>query len=350
MNLNELREFLFANRKRVLLIFGIVVFILVVIITALPKDQVTTPSNGNGEEALPPFTFNADMWSITEGVDFSKLKTASFPESATIYNVEQSFVTTSEVEAEEIAMLFGFEGEALNQLSLPEGGTMYVFVKDNENIAVITQPREIRYSVKDFIYTAGNLKGSLYDETIAIQIANSFMEGKKLSTGFSFYDSRLLIYKGELTAETTDSKKANILEMSFVHTVQGQEILGKLLIEPPVRILFNRKGEVVSFSYKFPDQSFTRYREVKLISFDNVMSNLRNKGLVISITPVENLVEEGIEEQGNLTSFTPESVKLVLYQSGGTSLLYPIYLFEGSGKTSEGNVNAVVIFSAIETE
>jgi len=348
MNLNDLREFLFANRKRVLLVFGIVVFILVVIITALPQDQVTTPSNG--EKALPPFTFNADTWSITEGVDFSKLKTASFPESATVYNVEQSFVTTSETEAEEIAMLFGFEGEALNQLSLPEGGTMYVFVKDNENIAVITQPREIRYSVKDFIYTAENLKGSLYDETIAIQIANSFMEGKKLSTGFSFYDSRLLIYRGELTAETTDSKKANILEMSFVHTVQGQEILGKLLIEPPVRVLFNRKGEVVSFSYKFPDQSFTRHREVKLISFDKVMTNLKDKGLVISIIPVENLVEEGIEEQGNLTSFTPESVKLVLYQSGGTSFLYPIYLFEGSGKTSEGNVNAAVIFPAIETE
>jgi len=348
MNLNDLREFLFANRKRVLLVFGIIVFILVVIITALPQDQVTTPSNG--EEALPPFTFNADTWSITEGVDFSKLKTASFPESATIYNVEQSFVTTSEAEAEEIAMLFGFEGKALNQLSLPEGGTMYVFVKDNENIAVITQPREIRYSVKDFIYTAENLKGSLYDETIAIQIANNFMEGKKLSTGFSFYDSRLLIYRGELTAETTDSKKANILEMSFVHTVQGQEILGKLLIEPPVRVLFNRKGEVVSFSYKFPDQSFTRNREVKLISFDKVMTNLRDKGLVISIIPAESLEDRGIEEQEDLISFIPESVKLVLYQSGRTSLLYPIYLFEGSGKTSEGNVNAVVIFPAIETE
>ncbi|GMR19320.1 MAG: hypothetical protein BMS9Abin34_455 [Patescibacteria group bacterium] len=350
MNLNELRGTILNNKKKIVFTFLFFISVIAGAVLLFPSQPTTSsppPVGEGGEKTLPAFAFRGDTWSITGEVNLSKLKEASFPKSAIVYQAERQDISFSEAQAKEMAPRFGFEEDLRNRLSLPKGGIMYVFAKENENLTVISRPREIRYAVKNFPYTVGGLKGSLESKTAGAAKAREFMQNKQLpAANLTLYGVRYFTYQGEAVIETGDPQRANVLEVSFVQAVQGQELLGTSLTEPAARMIFNRRGEVVSFSYKFTDQAFTQYKEVKLLNAGEASNLLRKQGLVISTLPTTGL-KEGLFESGNLTSFTPKKMRIALYPSEGTELFYPVYLFEGEGQVSKKKVNAVVILPAI---
>jgi len=346
MTLNDLNDFWQRNRKKIIA----AVLILTIGIGALffwqSFQRNGEPGPTNGGEKIPAFAFAGDTWKISGEVNLSKLAETNLPQEAIVYKVADQRESFLGQEAQEIAEKFGFAREITNLVDLPDDETMFVFAQDEVNLAVFSYPREIRYSFKNTVAETKGVGGNIYGQNTAIQKAKDYLESKSLSTtNLVFFDARYLIYDVEAVAQTQNSKSANALELSFVQAVSGQNILGKTISEPLVKIVFNRAGEVVSLSYKETDQIFTDFKIVSLLSFAEATASLKKNGLVISILPTEAEKERFIEAT-DLTSFTPQAVGLVYYQVPETEFLIPIYLFEGTGMISETEVYANVALSA----
>jgi hypothetical protein len=351
MTLNDLSEFLESNRKKILFLVLILIIGVGALIFWRSSENNGGLGSGNGKEdgiEVPAFTFAGDTWKISGQVDFSKLVKVDFPEETAVYKVEERRESFTESQAQNIAERFGFEPKTTNKAELTDGGTMFVFAKDETNLAVFSYPREIRYSYKDITAKTANVKGSIYSRETAEQKAKEYLGGKNLpATDLVFFGVRYLIYGVEAIAQTQNSKSANALEISFVQAVDGQKILGKTISEPLVKIIFNRAGAVVSLSYKETGQTFTESKIVSLLDFTEATGKLKEGGLVISILPSETAKERFIEAN-DLTSFTPQLISLVYYQVPETDFLIPIYLFEGKGAISDIEVYADVALSAIK--
>uniref|UniRef100_A0A831YYJ4 Uncharacterized protein n=1 Tax=candidate division WWE3 bacterium TaxID=2053526 RepID=A0A831YYJ4_UNCKA len=348
VTLNDLSEFWQRNRKRILLVVlllaaggGAILFW-----QSSKESGGTEPTNGEEGGEIPAFSFAGDTWKISEQVNLGELAETGFPKETAVYKVEEQRVVFSEQQAQDVAARFNFEPEATNRVSLPGEGRMFVFAKDDVNLAVFSYPREIRYSFKDITAKTSKVVGKIYGQDAAIQKAKEYLEGKYLATAdLVFFGARYLIYDVEAVTQTQNSSNANALELSFAQAVNGQKILGKTVSEPLVKIVFNRAGEVVSLSYKETDQTFTQFRIVPLLNFAEATGKLKEEGLVISILPTED-AKERFFETADLTSFTPQTVSLVYYQVPETDFLIPIYLFDGKGMLDTIEVYASVALPA----
>jgi hypothetical protein len=346
MTLNDLGEFWQINRRRILLIAFLIVAGSGALLLWQSSKKKEEPGPTNGGEEMPTFDFAGDTWKISGQAGLSKLAKTSLPQETVVYKVNEQKEVFAEQQAQDIAERFSFDREITNRVSLPEGERMFVFAKDEINLAVFSYPREIRYSFKDTTAKTKGVEGKIYGQDTAIQKAKEYLENRNLpTTNIVFFNVRYLIYDVEAVAQTQNSKVANALELSFVQAVGGQKILGETISEPLVRIVFNRAGTVVSLSYKYADQVFTQFKIVPLLSFTEAAASLKENGLVISMLPTEATKERFIEAD-DLTSFTPQAVILVYYQVPETDFLIPIFIFEGIGKISEIEVYAKVALSA----
>jgi len=349
MTLNDLSDFLQKNRKKIFLVILILLIGGGSLLFWQSSQKNGEPGPTNGEEGkVPTFAFAGDTWKISGQLNLGKLAKISLPQETVVYGVSEQKESITEPQAQDIAERFDFDREPTNRVSLPGGEKMFVFAQDEVNMAVFSYPREIRYSFKNIVAKTKSVSGKIYDQSTAIQKAKEYLEGKNLpTTNIVFFDVRYLIYDVEAIAQTQNPKSANALELSFVQAVAGQNILGKTISEPLVKMVFNRAGKVVSLSYKETDQTFTQFKIVSLLNFAEAAANLKEKGLVISMLPTEAARERFIEAD-DLTSFTPQTVSLVYYQVPGTEFLIPIYLFEGKGTLAAGEVYANVALSAIK--
>jgi len=348
MTLNDLSNFLQRNRKKILLA-TLIIFTgggLLLFWQSSQKNKEPGPADDEGE--IPTFSFAGDTWKISGQLNLGKLAETSLPQETVVYKVSEQKESITEPQAQDIAERFDFDREPTNRVFLPDGEKMFVFAQDEVNMAVFSYPREIRYSFKNVVAKTKNVSGKIYNQSTAIQKAREYLESKNLPTAnIVFFDTRYLIYDVEAVAQTQNPKSANALELSFVRAIVGQNILGKTISEPLVRVVFNRTGTVVSLSYKETDQTFTQFKIISLLSFTEATASLKENGLVISMLPTEAAKERFIEAD-DLTSFTPQTISLVYYQVPGTEFLIPIYLFEGRGTLDAGEVYANVALSAIK--
>ncbi len=346
MSLNDLRERLSKNRKKIGLIFLILLLVVIGTIYYLPSLKKEETPGGVSQE-IPAFSFAGDVWSIQDSVNLSQLPSQTLPQTALLYEILESQDSISGDEALAIAARFGFNEEPVNRTTLPEGGTMFVFAKDEENLAISSQPREIRYTFKNLVAKTSGISGTFPDQVAAEEKVKTYLQEKNLSTGaLVFYSARYFTYgAGEVIAQTTSPDTANALEISFTQSVAEIPVLGKTLAEPLVRATLNRAGEIISLSYKFPDQTFQAQQELSLLGFSEATAQMKAGGLVVYIFPTS-ASRDQFSQTENLTTFTPKSVRFVYYPLS-SGFLYPVFLFEGEGVMGGLSVSAVVILPAL---
>jgi len=350
MTLNDLRELINQNRKNILIIVLILALAGSVLIYYL-SNQGKAPEDGGETPAekawkSEQFSFSGDTRSIKDTVDLANLQNIVFPNTAAIYQVQVDEKTISSQEAGELATSFGFTEEVKNRVDLQEGGTMLVYVKDNENIAIFTQPREILYSFKDVTSTVSKATGKIFDKDSALREAEDFLKGRNLATNnLVLYDVRYFIYKAERVEEASKPGTANAVEVSFVRGVGGSKILGESTTEPDALVVFDRAGSVVSLTYKYQDSSFSLIGETELLTYSEAIARLQKEGLVILILLKEGTGKQDVEIS-DLNTFTPRTVSLAYYQPPGSVFLHPIYIFDGKGTMGGIAVSATVILPA----
>jgi len=346
MKLSDLREFVLRNRKRIIVVATLFIFLCIVSVVGYQK--FLAPPLIPEEEKLPPFYLVNDIASVTGEVSLSSLQVTDFPGVITAYRAEPLAFSFTKEEAKELAARFGFSGEPRISTS-PDGRSetlVFIDLKNQATLAVTTKPRKLTYVVEG----GRAQEGTLLDQAAATQKAKEFVGDKDLPLSqLSPFGVRYLISKGNIYFEVEEPTEAEFLEVSFSWLVEGWDLLGESPADTVARVIFDRQGKVVSLKFRFPDLQFTRFGEVKLLSSSEAVAKLKKEGLVVSTSAIGTTT--GWSEIADLRSFAPESVRLIFVQPSGATFLYPVYLFEGKGRTTAGvEVKAAAYLLAVSPE
>lgn len=344
MRLSNLQEFILRNRRKAIIV---VVLLALLSVGLTGYQQLVAPPPVPEEEKLPPFALGGETATIAGEASFTSLSTVDFPEKITVYQAESLVFSFTEDEAKELAVRFGFQGEP-RESTLPGGeGKRLTFVntKTGGTLMVTTKPRMLTYVVE-----GEDGEGTLYDRSTAIARAKEFMEAKGLSVSqLSPFEVRYLTSDGSIYTEVEEPAEAGFLELSFVWSVEGRDLLGEGPTDTAAKATFDRQGKVVSLEFRYLDLQFIRFGEVKLLSFSKSIAQLKGKGLVVSTQPIGSTT--GWTSIADLQSFVPTDVRLVFVRPTEAALLYPVCLFEGKGRTTAGTeVKAAVYLLAVSPE
>jgi hypothetical protein len=338
MNLTELRDYFLESRWRALVLLG-VLFLLALVAIIFYQRSVTSPSVSEGDK-LPAFTFEGDTAQIGGEVSLASLSSITFPMEAFSYQIESLDLSFVESDVRDLAARFGLIGEP-QHLTTPNRGEVFIFTRGAESLTVTAQPRQLSYTVDERGAVA---EGELYNQSKVIEEAENFMESKGLSTSdLSPFEVRFLSYGGNVYIEVEDSDDADYIEVVFVWSVEERPVLGETVSSVPVRVIYDRSGKVVSFQYSLLDSQFTQYKEAPLLTYDEAVESLAGDGLVVRAQRANDL-GDWTTTTTNLYSFAPESVRFIYCQPVESSLLYPVYLFEGDGITMAGKKVDVAVY------
>lgn len=346
MKLSDLQELILRNRKKMIIVT--ILFVLLSVALTIGYQRFIAAPPIPEEEKLPSFALAGEAATIAGEISLASLSTVDFPEKMTAYRVERLVFTFTKEEAKRLAARFGFLGKP-RESTLPDGqGEVLTFVniKAEETLMVVTKPRGLTYVAA----RGSSSKGTLYDRATAIEKAKEFMEGKELPVSqLSPFGVRYLDSDGSVYIEVEEPAEAGFLELSFVWSVEGRNLLGEGPTDTAARVIFDRQGKVVSLKFQFLDFQFTRFGEVRLLNFSQSTAKLKEEGLVVSTQPIGSVAGWGAVS--DLRSFAPESVRLVFAQPSEATFLYPVYLFEGKGRTTAGTeVKAAVYLLVVSPE
>jgi hypothetical protein len=336
MSLSDVQEFIAHNRRKILIALLLVIIISLAagfiwreVVTEVPE-----------EEKIPSFTLSQVPGRVLGVIDFSKLSATDFPPSSTVYRIEQLSLTFTQADAVGWARRFGSLSSS-GKFETPLG-VIYVFTKKGEELTITSNPRALHYTRE-----SGGGAVALADSATVIGRAKEFLAAKKLPDIGSFYPTvKYLSAIGERTAETT-AAKASFAEVNFSWLVNGLDLLGESSTDSAVRLIFDRAGRVVYLSYQFLDYSFSADKNLPLMSFEQAKDDLATEPQIVSIRPTGEVEEWTLSESTNLSEFTPESARLVYVRLAESDLLYPVYLFEGSGSTGGISVRAAAYVLAV---
>ena len=336
MSLSDVQEFIARNRRKLLV--GLLLVIIISLVAGFIWREATTAVPE--EEKLPSFTLAQEPGRVLGVVDFSKLPATDFPPSSTIYRTEELNLTFTQADAVRWSKNFGSlspSGEVATPL-----GKIYVFAKKGEELTVTSNPRALHYTREN-----GGGTGTLPDGATIIGMTKEFLAAKKLPDIGSFSPTvKYLSAIGERTAETT-AAKASFAEVNFSWSVNGLDLLGESSTDSAIRLIFDRAGRVVYLSYQFLDYSFSADKDLPLLNFAQAKDALGTEPQIVSIRPTGEVEEWTLSESISLIDFAPESVRLVYVRLADGDLLYPVYLFEGSGSTGGMDVRAAAYVLAI---
>src|SRR3990172_8088473 len=339
MSLSDVQEFILRNRRK--LIFGLVAVVLISLVLGYIF-RATAPQISE-EDKIPSFVLAEEPGRVLSQVDLSGLASVDFPTAVSVYRAEKLNLTFTQADAAGWAKKFGSlipSGEVSTPL-----GKIYVFAKKGEELTITSNPRELRYTRE----SAGGT-GTIPDSATAIQKAKDFLAARKLPDPSLFSPTvKYLSAIGERTSETTIAE-AKFAEVNFSWSVGGYDLLGESSSDTAIRMIFDKDTRVVYLSYQFPDYSFSAGQEVPLLSFSQASDALGKEAQIVMVRPVGNVKEWSLSDSSSLSSFSPETVRLVYVMQSGGELLYPVYLFEGPGRVLGNDVQAAAYVLAVSAE
>ncbi len=336
MSLSDIQEFILRNRRKLLVV------LVVVVAASLGLGFVfrEVAPEVSEEEKIPSLSFAQEPGGVVGSVDISKLVPVDFPPSAAVYQIENKNIIFTQDEAKPMAKSFGFSKPS-GEVDTPLG-KIYVFAKTGEELTVTSNPRAIHYTHES---TGGT--GKLPTSAEAIQNARGLLAAKKLSDPGSISPIvKYLSTLGERTTETTP-EEARFVEVIFPWSVNGLDILGESLTDAAARLVFDSTGKLVYLTFKFQDYSFTVSKNIPLMNFAEATNALGREAQVVSVRPTDEVKEWALSDSSDLSSFTPESVRLVYVKQSEGDLLYPVYLFEGFGLAGGMDVQAAAYVLAV---
>lgn len=338
MSLSDVREFILRNRRKLLV--GLIAVVVVFLVAGFIFREVAPEVSD--EEKIPSFSFAQEPGSVVGSVDLSKLAPADFPPSATVYQTEKKNLAFTQNEAKALATDFGFSqlsGEVATPL-----GKIYVFAREGEELTVTSNPRALHYTREGASGT-----GKLPTSADAIQNARRFLAAKNLTDPGSVSPIvKYLSALGERTAETA-AEEARFIEIIFPWSVNSLDILGESPTDAAARLVFDSAGKLVYLTFKFQDYSFAVAKNIPLMSFAEATKALSKEAQVVLVRPVGEVKEWALSDSSDLSSFAPESVRLVYVKQHQGGLLYPVYLFEGAGRAGGIDVKAAAYVLAVSS-
>uniref|UniRef100_A0A831YSV8 Uncharacterized protein n=1 Tax=candidate division WWE3 bacterium TaxID=2053526 RepID=A0A831YSV8_UNCKA len=338
MSLSDVREFILRNRRRLLV--GLVAVLGIILATGFLFREVVPEVSE--EEKIPSFSLAQEPGSVVGAVDLSKLASADFPPSITVYRTGKKDLTFTQDESKTLAASFGFS-QLSGEVDTPLG-KIYVFAKTGEELTVTSNPRALHYT-REGASGAGKLPTSVD----AVQNARGFLTAKNLPDPGSVSPIvKYLSTLGERTTETV-AEEARFVEVIFPWSVNGLDILGESPTDAAARLVFDSAGKLVYLTFKFSDYSFAVAQNIPLVSFTEATSVLGREAQVVLVRPTGVVKEWTLSGSSNLSSFAPESVRLVYVKQSQGDLLYPVYLFEGTGRTGGIDVKAAVYVLAVSS-
>ena len=339
MTLSDVQEFIIRNRRK--LVIGLVVFVLVSLALGYIF-QATNPQISE-EDKIPSFNLAQEPGEVIGQIDLSNLVSADFPPSAPIYRIERIEQTLSSIDAVGWAKNFGFPtsfGEVVTPL-----GKIYVFSKTGGELTVTSNPRSLHYTRE-----SGSGARTIFNSSTAIQKAKEFFTAKKLPDPGSFSPKvTYLSAIGERTAETI-AAEAKFVEVNFSWSAGGFDLLGESPSDTAIRLIFDRSGGAVYLSYQFLDYSFSPAQEVPLLDFTQASDALRDGAQIVLVRPTGDVSKWTLSESSTLSSFAPDSVRLVYVIQTESEILFPVYLFEGAGRTFGNEVQAAAYVLAVPSQ
>ena len=338
MNLSKIQEIYFKDRKKVILIFAALLILFLGAWLSWQK-YFAVPE----EDKLPPFALTGETGSIVGQIDFSQL---SFPSSIQVtlsYKATPLDNIFSDSAASALASRFGFTGAPRKSSGREAGEETWGFINGlEEALTINNKPREVIFSAARRVG-----EGSLYDPSAGVEKAKQFLTDKNLpADGLALVKTNYIKVN---VGTTEDPSQADFLEVYFAWSIGDRKIFGEGEAQTAIVLIFNRQGEVVYLKYVYLDSTFTKFSDVKLISFAEASNQLREKGLVIFALPLEGTVGEG-EASLDLLTFVPSRAELVYVQPQDSGFVYPVYLFEGKGTTDSGEVEASVYLLAVSPD
>ena len=339
MTLSEVQEFIRQNRRK--LIIGLFVLVLGSLVLGYIFRAVNPPVSE--EDKIPSFSLSQEPGQIIGQIDFSQLSPPDFPDSVSIYQVENLEQVLSSTDAAGWAKNFGF-GAQTGEVETPLG-KIYVFAKKGEELTVTGNPRALHYTRE-----SESGVGTIFNSSTAIQKAKEFLAARKLPDPSSFFPRvTYLSAIGERTAGSTEAE-ANFVEINFAWSVGGFELLGESSIDTAIRLIFNKAGQAVYLSHQFLDYSFTAAQDIQILNFSQATEALGSEAQVVLVRPIGEVEEWTLSESSTLSSFAPDSVRLVYVLQPEGGILYPVYLFDGTGQTSGNEVQASAYVLAVPNQ
>lgn len=339
MTLNELREFVFKNRNR--LAIGIAIVTLVAGVVALIERQ--GQEQNPQEDTTKEMRYPEGSQPLPASVDTSGTKslTTIIPDEMSIYNVGSSQSSFSESEVVGFAKTLGF-GETWQNKYPVDTGYRYIFTKGDKALTVNTSPPSLFFSIGSSLPA-----GKVPTEEQAIEKGKLLLTKLGLKSLVPLPGSYRLIAADQVHFfATTDSRTANLVSVSFGPEKNGFPIIGDTPADLSATIFLDTTNTVVSLQYYKTDLQVEPTGTVKIKPLDTALTEVESgKGTVVGAEPFEGL---DIDAEPNVLSrFSPSSVYLAYYLSGGSDLL-PIYVFEGIGamKSGKGEVIATVYLPA----
>ncbi len=335
MTLTDLRETILKNKKKILILGGILLTVVVVLSLIYPQIRSTISS----EQDLPPFDLSSNAGNAG-AVDTSLLPAATLPTKANTYKVTGSGAALKEEEVLALAGKLGFS--APPSLATTPEGDVYSFVRGQDSVMITTKPRGFIYSRE-----STGRAGTTLDESAASAKAKEFLS----SIGLSISDLSVLgvQYLSELSTRLSVAGRdqANFVEVSFAWLVDGIPLLGEDPTENATRVIFDRSGIPVFVVFNYLDSSFSEVAEVSLLGLEAVLPQISEKGEVVSLRPQAGVSQWAFPTSLSLVDFAPQEVKLALVQPTDSEFLYPVYLFSGTGSYQEQGVFASLYLLAI---
>ena len=341
MTLNELRELVFKNRKRIV-IGGVVVALIIgafALAERLGREQ--KPPEDTGQEVQYP----EGSQPPPSGVDISgvKILTAAIPDEISIYSVVSSQPSFSEAEVVNFAKDLGFEETWVSKEST-EGNDNYIFTKGEKFLTIDTFPPSLFFSTDSPLPN-----GKVPSEEQSVTAGGSLLSKIGLEDLTPLPGSyRLLAADSAHFLVTEDAASANLVSATFAPEKNDIPIVGDTSASLSATAFLDATKIIVSLRYYKTNLQIESIGTVRIKPIDTAITEAKNgAGKVVGAEPFEEL---DIDAKPNvLSSFSPSSVYLAYYLSGGSKLL-PIYVFGGIGvmASGDGEVVATVYLPAAE--
>lgn len=327
--------------KKILLAFGIFVFVIFLAIIFKPNSQNgITPSTGElPNQNIPNYLSGSQ---IQINLNF-KQSDFNFPTSLPVLNINSANISLND--AQQIANNFGLNSQPL-QLNDINQGLTYLWQDNNQVLTVYSGSGQISYDLPSLVNTTS--KGAIGD-TELISRANSFLVNK-----FNFSQDQIKFSFFTYATQPTGSEELNYVSKSaanfyianFSYDSTNLKIVTLKPTDSLMKVNMLSDGtilHVTAYKYESINPSSSLYN---LKNYDQVKANI-GQATIVSLN------------NGNttLTDLTPQNIKNInitnietayLMDSPTTKVLQPIFLLSGTATlTTNTTVTAVLYLPAI---
>jgi len=332
MVLNDLRELILGNRAKIVVFVVILVLVVsIILITEKGQKPQTNPEEGGQEEQFPegsqPLPTNIDLSKVTN-------LTKEIPQDLITYKISSSQTPLSEEEVLTLAKTLGFKSTWTSKGNI-ELGTRYIFVQKGKNLIIQTNPPTITFSTDSSLP-----KGTIPTEEQTIAKGKAFLAQIGVTTLVPLPRSyRLLTVNGDLFFATQNPASAKLVCITFAPEKDGFSIIGDTPATFSATLFFDTTKTIISLQYYKTNFQFEPRSAAELKSLDTALSDLKSgKGMVVGAEPFNELSPDS--NPNVLSSFSPTSVYLAYYLNK-SSVLTPVYVFEGIGILKSGSEKVI---------